>query len=732
MYKVPKKKKKLSKNQNLLISMLSKLFVMFLAVVLAGFIVLKVYLMTLPPIKDLESLKPNMVTQIYSADGEVIKTFTAFASSKISLTEVPKPLIQALVATEDKHFYSHPGYDLIGLSRSIVANILAGKVVQGASTLTQQLSRMLFLSNEKTLTRKIKEIKISAQIEKTISKDKILELYLNNVYLGSGAYGVQAAARIYFNKELNELTLPEMALIAGLPQAPSVYSPFNSLEKAVKRRNQVLGRMYKMRYIDRNTYTAAKSEEVKLSDIPSLYALNKAPYFCDYVMKELEKLGFSDEEISTGGYKIITTLDYKTQLKTNEAILRNLNAWGLRSDKNQAAVFAFCPIDGRILAYAGGKDYTKSQYDRVTQSLRPSGSAFKPFIYAAGIEKGYGPNDKLDDSPFKVGDWVPKNYGNKYRGPIPIYTALMISSNVCAARMMDIVGIKDVIQLSRVMGITTPMPFDYTISLGSHSVQLFEMTRAYGAFANGGYRVEPYAIERIETSLGKVVYEAPRARTMKVLDNNTAGTMTAMLKTVIQHGTGMAANIGKPAAGKTGTTDDYKDAYFMGYTPDVVCGVWVGNDDNSKGSLTGGTVPALIWKDVMKIATEPFGNHDFEYPQIMLEAFKAKSVKVIEPEDARKFFETKDEKSGLELPQLELPKVDLPKINISIPGFKRNNSDPVIPSPSVQKVPEQLSVPQSAPVPTRVDSVVIPQPVAPLDSKPAQEVTPPAQSGAVQ
>ena len=720
MYKMPKKRSKLNNTQKLVISIVSKVFVFFLAMFLAGFIVLKVYLMTLPPIKDLETLKPNMVTQIYSADGEVIKTFTAFSSSKISLADVPKPLIQALVATEDKHFYSHPGYDLIGLTRSIVANILAGRVVQGASTLTQQLSRMLFLSNEKTLTRKIKEIKISAQIEKTISKDKILELYLNNVYLGSGAYGVQAAARVYFNKELNELTLSEMALIAGLPQAPSVYSPFNSIDKAVKRRNQVLGRMYKMRYIDRNTYSAARAEDVKLSQVPSLYALNKAPYFCDYIMKELEKFGFTDEEISTGGYKIITTLDYKTQVKTNEAIIKNLNAWGLKSDKNQAAVFAFCPIDGRILAYAGGKDYTKSQYDRVTQSLRPSGSAFKPFIYAAGIEKGYGPNDKLDDSPFKVGNWVPKNYGNKYRGPIPIYTALMISSNVCAARMMDIVGIKDVIQLSRVMGISTPMPFDYTISLGSHSVQLFEMTRAYGAFANGGYRVEPYAIERIETSLGKVIYEAPRTKTMKVLDNSTAGTMTAMLKTVIQHGTGMAANIGKPSAGKTGTTDDYKDAYFMGYTPDVVCGVWVGNDDNSKGSLTGGTVPALIWKDVMKVATEPFGNHDFEYPQIVLEAFKAKNVKVIEPEDARKFFETKDEKNGLDIPQLELPKVDLPKINISLPGFKRNNSVPVqSQSPVPIKAPENNV---QAPVPVKTESVSLP---APTVQQSTEQVAPP-------
>lgn len=722
MYKMPKKSKKNKKRViNFVLSIMAKLFVVGLSVVLAGLIVLKVYLMTLPPIKNLETLKPNMVTQFFSDDGEIIKTFTAFAPSRTNLNEIPKPLIQALVATEDKHFYSHPGYDLVGLTRSIVANILAGKVVQGASTLTQQLSRMLFLSNEKTLTRKIKEIKISAQIEKTISKDKILELYLNNVYLGSGAYGVEAAANIYFNKKLNELTLPEMALIAGLPQAPSVYSPFNNLDLAIKRRNQVLGRMYKMKYIDKKTYNDAKKADVKLSNVPSLYALNKAPYFCDYVMRELKELGFTEEDISTGGYKIVTTLDYKTQLKVNEAILKNLNAWGLKSDKNQAAVFVFSPIDGRILAYAGGKDYTKSQYDRVTQSLRPCGSAFKPFIYAAGVEKGYGPNDRLDDLPFKVGDWVPKNYGNKYRGSIPVYTAIMISSNVCAARMMDIVGVKNVIQLSRMMGISTPMPFDYTISLGSHSVKLFEMTRAYGVFANGGYKVEPYAIERIETSRGKVIYEAPHTKTSKVLDYNTVAVMTAMMQTVIKHGTGMAANIGKPAAGKTGTTDDYKDAYFMGYTPDVVCGVWVGNDDNSKGSLTGGTVPALIWKDVMKVATEPFGNHEFEYPVVELEPFKASTVKVIEPDDAKKSFE-KNEELPNEAPQLEIPKIEVPKLNINLPNFRK--TEPVQSSSQVNNpnIPAPIIKQPAAPVPVITESINLQQNVKNIETTNMEKV----------
>lgn len=645
-YNVPRRKSRSYKKNafdNNLLKLISSILVLIIGITLAGLLALKLYLISLPPIKNLNSLKPNIVTTFCASDGEVIKTFAAYAYSNVELKEVPETLTKALIATEDKNFYKHKGYDLVGLGRSMVANLLAGHVVQGASTITQQLSRILFLSNERTFTRKIKELQVASQIEKTISKDKILEMYLNNVYLGSGAYGVKGAAKIYFNKNLNQLNLAEMALIAGLPQAPSVYSPYNNIDLAKKRRNQVLLRMYKMKYIDKDTYEKTKKEPIVLSTMPIMYATNKAPYFCDYVMKDLHKLGFSEDEIVNGGLKVITTLSYNAQIAANEAIIKELNAWGLKQDKNQAAVFSFSPIDGRILVYAGGKDYTKSQYDRVNQSARPSGSAFKPFIYTAAVEKGYSPNDMIDDLPFKAGSWTPKNYGNKYRGPIPMYTALMISSNVCAARLMDSIGVKPVIQLARVMGITTPIPYDYTIALGSHSVKLFEMTRAFGVFANGGYKVEPFAIERVESSRGTVLYEAKKAKTSKVLNLNTAATMTAIMKTVITNGTGRAASIGKPAAGKTGTTDDSKDAYFIGYTPDIVTGVWVGNDDNSKmGNITGGTVPALIWRDVMKVATEPYGNSDFEYPKIDLIPFKASSVSIIPQNEAKKIFEEKD------------------------------------------------------------------------------------------
>lgn len=604
-------------------SFLSTLKFMFLlggACLLAGIASFELYLSSLPPIENLEQWKPNIVTKIYSSDDEIIKTFTAYTFEKIELKDIPENLKKALIATEDKNFYRHHGYDISGLARSTVQNVLAGRVVQGASTITQQLARVLFLNNERTFDRKLKELFIAARIEKTISKDQILEMYMNSVYLGAGAYGVEGASQIYFDKHLKDCTLAELALIAGLPQAPSIYNPFNNMDLAVKRRDQVLTRMYKMRYITKNEYEKAKNEKVKLGKVPQYYTTNRAPYFCDYVMKELEKLGFDETEISNGGYKIVTTLDYKAQKAADEAISRNLKGWGLNGDNNQAAVFSFSPVNGKILVYSGGKDYAKSQYDRVTQAIRPPGSAFKPIVYAAAMEKGITPNTMIEDKPITIGQWSPHNYGNKYRGKIPVYMALTVSSNVCAARIIKEVGIRSVIQIARVLGIETPLEYDYTIALGSNGVKLFEFTRAYGAFANGGFVVQPYAIERVETSRGKVIYSAPKTKISHQLSMNTAAEMTAMMRNVMIAGTGRAASIGKPAAGKTGTTDDNKDAYFMGYTPHIVTGVWVGNDDNTvmNKSIQGGTVPALIWKDVMKVATEPYGNADFNYPEIKL------------------------------------------------------------------------------------------------------------------
>lgn len=680
------------KKQGGFFSTVKFLFLMGCACALAGVASFELYLSSLPPINNLEQFKPNIVTKIYSADDEIIKTFTAYTYEKIELKDIPDNLKKALIATEDKNFYRHHGYDLTGLVRSTVQNVLAGHVVQGASTLTQQLARVLFLNNERTFDRKLKELFIAARIEKTISKDQILEMYMNNVYLGAGAYGVEGASQIYFDKHLKDCSLSELALIAGLPQAPSVYNPFNNKDLAIKRRNQVLMRMYKMRYITKDEYEKAKSADVKLAKVPQFYTTNKAPYFCDYVMKELEKLGFDETEISQGGYKVVTTLDYKAQKAADNSITNNLRNYGLTKDNNQAAIFSFNPLDGRILTYAGGKDYVKSQYDRVTQAVRPPGSSFKPFVYAAAMERGINPNDMIEDRPITIGQWSPHNYGNKYRGKIPVYTALMVSSNVCAARLIKEVGIRSVIQTARVLGIETPLEYDYTIALGSNGVKLFEFTRAYGAFANGGYVVQPYSVERVETSRGKVVYKAPKTKISHQLSMNTAAEMTAMMKTVIANGTGRAANIGKPAAGKTGTTDDNKDAYFVGYTPNIVTGVWVGNDDNSvmSKSVQGGTVPALIWRDVMKIATEKYGKADFNYPEIKLIPFGA-NAKIIGEEDEP---EMKSEQSKEDFKDKS---DNFDKNNPSQPI----NNVPVVQTPKALE-PEKTITPKSAPIPMAV------------------------------
>ena len=624
-FEMPKKFKNPKKN-----SPLKQFFVMLASFMLAGFIGVNLYLASLPPIQHLEDFKPNVVTKFYSSDGEVIKTFTAYKFEKVNISDVPDNIKNAIIATEDKNFYHHRGYDPIGLARSMIVNLSTGSLSQGASTITQQLARILFLSNEKTFDRKIKEFIVAARIEKTISKDQILEMYLNNVYLGSGAYGVAGAAQIYFNKPLKDLTLPEAALIAGLPQAPSVYSPYNNKKLAIERRNQVLGRMYKMRYITRQEYESAKKAGLTLNPNPDIYSLNRAPYFVDYALKELEDLGFDETEISQGGYKVVTTLNYAAQKAAEDAVIRNLGSGGSR----QAAVFSFSPISGEIYVYIGGKNYNKSQYDRITQSVRPPGSAFKPFVYAAAIEKGWGPNDILDDTPVDINGWKPHNYANRYRGKLPLFMGLTVSSNVMAARLIKDVGVRSVIGIARSMGITTPLEYDMTIALGSNGVKLYEMTIAYGAFANGGFKVKPYAIERVETSRGKVIYQAPKTRVMKVLNLNTAAVITAMLKTVVQNGTARSASIGKPAAAKTGTTDDNKDASFYGYTPDVVTGIWVGNDDNTKmNGVYGGTIPALIWRDTMKVATQKFGSTDFDYPPVELKRTAKAAVKTIENED---------------------------------------------------------------------------------------------------
>lgn len=593
------------------------LFSMCLSAFLAAIAAFNIYLASLPPISNFEDIKPNPVTTIYSADGEVIRTFTAFKFEKVSIDKIPQYLKQAVIATEDKNFYYHRGFDTLGMVRSTITNILSGEVKQGASTITQQLARILFLSNERTFDRKIKELIIAHRIEKTISKDEILEMYLNSVYLGSGVYGVSSAARTFFDKDLSQLTLAEQALIAGLPQAPSIYSPFANKKAGLKRRDQVLRRMVRNKYITAQQAQQAQNEALKLSTKPRIYSYNKAPYYIDFVLNELKNIGFEEQEISQGGLKIYTTLDYKSQNVAQYMAASSLLKAGLTKPTNQIALFSFSPTTGRIYSYIGGKNYEQSQYDRVTKAIRPSGSSFKPFVYATALQQGVSIDDIIEDTPLTIQDWSPKNYGKKYRGKITIWQALAISSNVAAVRLIKKSGVDAVIQTAREMGITTPLASDMTIALGSNGVKLYDMVVAYGAFANGGFRVRPYSVERVENSRGVTIYENSGPKIVKVINFETAAGMTYMLRKVVEVGTGKAANFAQNVAGKTGTTNDYRDAWFVGYTPDIVTGVWVGNDNNSKlPGITGGALPARVFADYMKTAVQNFPKSVFDYPKI--------------------------------------------------------------------------------------------------------------------
>ncbi len=618
-----------------------------IVIFISAAIVFNCYMSSLKPIKNLERFVPNHVTQIISADDIVIKTFGVYKNTKVNSQEIPELLKNAFISIEDKNFYKHEGYDLVALLRSTIVNIQAGRSKQGASTITQQLARILFLSSEKTYTRKIKELILARRIEKTWTKDEILAMYLNNVYLGEGAYGVGAAADVYFNKKLKDLTIPEAALIAGLPQAPSVYSPYQNPDLAVKRRNQVIRRMYATRVITKEERDAALKAPVKLRREYVSYSQNKAPYFSNYVMNELENLGFSEDEISQGGYKIYTTLNYEYQQVAQDKLWSDMKAWGLRRDEQQAALFSYETASGKILSYIGGKDYAKSQFDRVSQSIRPPGSSFKVLVYTTAVEQGMSPNMPFKDEPYSSGDWSPRNYGNKYRGEIPAYQALAYSSNVIAAKIIiDFTGVSEVIRMAKRMGINTPLENDPTICLGSNGVKLFELTNAYGVLANGGIWIKPYSVEKVVTASGKVVYEANPSY-KRVLKQDTASKVVEMMKQVVTSGTGRAANIGGEVAGKTGTTDNYRDAWFVGFTPDIVTGVWVGNDNNvPMQGLTGGTLPAKIWADYMRVATINSKDKVFPFPKFELNAKEFDSASEITEEVVPENTTTKEEVTG--------------------------------------------------------------------------------------
>ena len=513
------------------------------------------------------------------------------------LDALPDYVPAAFVAIEDRRFYMHPGFDPIGMSRAMAANMRAGRVVQGGSTLTQQLAKNLFLTPDQNLKRKVQELMLAVWLEMKFSKQEILALYLNRVYFGAGAYGIEAASQRYFDKSAKDLTVGEAALLAGLLKAPSRYSPVSESERAATRATVVLNEMESAGVITPEQRAAAVLEPVRVS---RTLATQHAQYFIDWLDKQIRGLvGEPTEDMI-----VETTLDLTLQTAAERSVRRILDRDASRGVE-QAALVAL-DGDGRVRAMIGGGSYADSQFNRAVDARRQAGSAFKPFVYLAALEAGYTPESRVVDEPIRIGNWSPRNYSGNFIGETTLATAVAQSTNTVAAAIADSIGRDNVARVAHRLGITSRIGLEPAMALGAVEVSPIEMAQAFDAFANGGQRATAYGISRIRTPRGRVIYQraAREGRAMQVINNPPLYYMNQMLRGVVTSGTGRSAAIaGRDIAGKTGTTSDYKDAWFVGYTGGFVTAVWVGKDDATPmRGVTGGAAPAAIWKSFMEAA----------------------------------------------------------------------------------------------------------------------------------
>lgn len=572
-------------------------------------------------------MRPAVSSQVFDSHGRLITTLHSDQNRlPIDINKVPQNLQNAFIAAEDNRFYEHIGIDPIGIFRAIFANLTNRGIAQGGSTITQQLAKNAFLSQEQTLKRKIQEAMLALEIEHKYSKKEILEMYMNQIYFGQGAYGIQTAAKTYFNKDVNELTLTQCAMLAGLPKSPNYYSPFNNLNEAKKRKNVVLDQMVKYGYVSAAEAEDAKNQDLGLSKSHQSKEADEYASFIDYVSQQVAKK-YGDDALYKEGLKIYTTMDVDKQHAAVRA-MRNLpNNY---TDENgltqpQAAIVSIDPKTGHILAMVGGRG--QDSFNRASMAVRQPGSAFKPFVYLTALQHDMTPDTTMDDQPVTYGSWSPKNAGGSYSGTMTLSDALAHSVNTIAVQLADKVGTKNIIANAKKMGITTLDAKDDNLAMAlgglTKGVTPLEMASAYGTFANKGVHVKPTAIVKILDRNGNVLEDASTLEKeetkTRVMSEREAYEITTMLEGVIDHGTGTAAAIGRPAAGKTGTTDDNKDAWFVGYTPDIVTAVWIGDDtgSHSLGEIYGGTIPAEIWKDYMSSATSDESGGDFSAPSGM-------------------------------------------------------------------------------------------------------------------
>ncbi len=583
-------------------------------------------------------LPPNLT--ILARGGEFIAE-RGMRRAYVTYKEIPQVLVKAVLATEDRRFFYHFGLDPIGLIRAASTNMRSGEVVQGGSTITQQLAKNLFLEPKRTWMRKAEEFILALWLERRFTKQEILELYLNRVYFGSGNYGIGAAAHSYFAKPPQEITLSEAALLAGLIKAPSYYSPTANIDRARTRAREILRLLAETDQIDINQYAEALAHPPQLKVQPSKPGFG---FVADWVAEVTPMLtGETDHNLI-----VETTIDAGLQTAARTAVEKVMRTKGRTARASEAAVLLLTP-DGAIRVMIGGRNHAESQFNRAVRAMRQPGSAFKPFIYLAAIENGYTPDTPIEDAPVEIEGWRPTNFGGSYRGLINLRTALTHSSNMAAIRLMQSVGQNRVVEVANRLGVVSVRNVGPTLALGTSETTLLEMTSSFAVFANGGMAVVPEVVERIKDDRGHVLFERSKGPTARIVSARAVRAMNDMMNSVVAGGTGRGASLDLyPAAGKTGTSQSFKDAWFIGYTAQWVGGVWMGNDNASPmRGITGGSLPAEIWKELMLKAHEglmakglPGTQLDFEFLRRAAEAIGLADV------PARNPFRPRDEASS--------------------------------------------------------------------------------------
>jgi len=583
------------------------------------------FLGELPSVDTLKDYRPSIATRVYADNNELIDEFFLEDRKIIKINDLPKYVVQAFVAAEDSRFFEHKGLDFQGISRAFFKNLQAGRIVQGGSTITQQVAKALYLSPEKRYIRKIKEAILAYKIDHYLTKEEILNLYLNHIYLGHGTYGVEAAAQGYFGKSARYLSLPEAAILAGLPKAPSAYSPFTHFDKARQRQAYVLERMEEDGYITKQDRERALSTSLPLRSIKPKEKV--APYFIEHIRRYIvEKYG--SDVLYKEGLEVYTTLNIEAQKAARDAVERGLSELEERQGYDrglvQGALVSMDVKTGAVKALVGGREFSKSEFNRATQSRRQPGSAFKPFIYTAAFDKGLTPSTRFVDDPIQFPDpskpggvWQPKNFDGKFTGPTTLRNAIVQSRNIITIKVLQDIGVDYAASYANVMGITSPLSRNLSLALGSSGVTLLEMVRGFGVLANQGKRVTPYFITKIVDRTGHV-FEENQPKVEQVIDSRIAFISAYIMQDVVESGTGRRVkSIGRPVAGKTGTTNDVRDAWFLGFTPSLITGVWVGFDqERSLGhSEVGGRAAAPIWLYFMSQALSRTPIETFPVPE---------------------------------------------------------------------------------------------------------------------